>query len=72
VQIEVAATDASGIRSVAIRISGKEVAKFLGDGPYRYTWQVPAGTWRWVTITAEARDKAGNTSKASVRVRVRR
>ena len=72
VQIELAATDDSGIRSVALRIDGNHVARFFGDGPYRYAWRVPAKSGRRVTVSARAEDNVGNFSNASVLVKVRR
>jgi Bacterial Ig domain/Right handed beta helix region len=72
VQIEAAATDDSGIRSVTIRLDGAKVAMFLGEGPYHYTWRVPADPGRRVTISAQADDKVGNVNRTEISVKVRR
>jgi O-glycosyl hydrolase len=65
------ATDASGVAAVTFRVDGSPVGAEDTVAPYTLTWDsdtVPNGSH---TVTAQARDKAGNTSlSASIPVLV--
>jgi hypothetical protein len=54
VQINIEATDDFGVESVRLLIGGKEVATFLGEAPYTYSWKVKSKFGDSVIISAQA------------------
>ncbi|MGN6164078.1 MAG: Ig-like domain-containing protein [Flavisolibacter sp.] len=64
ISIQVVASDNIGVASVNLTIDGVSI-KTLTAAPYNFTWTVSTGTH---TVTATAKDAAGNSSSNSISV----
>jgi hypothetical protein len=67
--VQIAASDNVGVVLVTLAIDGASAASWSG-GPYTYSWNtklLPNGTH---TLSATAKDSAGNTSTATIQVTV--
>ncbi len=69
VSIQASASDNVGVASVTFLIDGVQVA-IVSSAPYAYSWNTASTTNTSHTLTATARDGAGNSSSAALVVTV--
>lgn len=72
ITIKATAADNRAVAGVRFLADGAALGAELQVGPYQTTWDATKTTAKsWHTITAIARDAAGNSATTSVRVRMR-
>jgi len=68
VKVNVSAKDDIGVTALSCVIDGRVVATVNGSGTMSYSWNTRQATKAWHTITAVAKDAAGNTTSTSISV----
>jgi|GEM_PF-4205315 YD repeat-containing protein len=72
VPVVASATDASGVTGVQFRLDGVGVGNEVTGAPFTYRWNAASSSEGYHTVSAVARDAAGNTRISSdVRIEVR-
>jgi len=69
ITVSVNATDNAGVSAVSLSVNGA-VLNTLNTAPYNFSWNAASSTGTTPTLTATAKDKAGNLTSTTITVAV--